>query len=275
MKTKENSPNCPRLAVAGRPGDVPLIEREVPRARWGVSLDRESSPWQGRVLSAFGLSPSPQGDLEAIMSRTLIRPALTGCILLTCVHGLGAREGRVSPVLTARPVQASRLVSATSNDPAPIRTQAPMTLPAEAPAPVAGSMTAQHSSSTAAAAGVIDGSCSQCGTSGCGSDRPYDPRTCGHKKRATHPICDPCQYQQFGYVPTCWSLWPQPLSYDHCCPHPIVPQLPQQMISQYGSPFPKPAETKPPATPPQGEGQPKEKSEKPADELKKTKPEGR
>jgi len=55
--------------------------------------------------------------------------------------------------------------------------------------------------------------------------------------------CNRDAWNAFGYTPTCWGLWPKPLCYDHC-PGPIIPRLPLHLLSQYGSPLPKPATTK-------------------------------
>ena len=87
---------------------------------------------------------------------------------------------------------------------------------------------------TAEDGGCVGGSCgSSSGGSGknCGPCPPpfihYTPKvpcirfkcTCGK------PVCDICDMPGYGYYPTCWRPWDQPLNYN--CPVPTPTQLVQ------------------------------------------------
>jgi hypothetical protein len=93
-----------------------------------------------------------------------------------------------------------------------------------------------------------------CGPAGCGPSCTPAPTCAGHcdshccpgpyvhctpqlpclkyKKACGKPICDVCDYEGYGYYPTCWRAWNVPVNY--VCPVPTPTQLVHplpQMIS--------------------------------------------
>jgi hypothetical protein len=184
------------------------------------------------------------------MSWSLMRSSLVGLALVATGQQVCAREFVIYP--THRPAKKVGLAAPAGHERSLLPTvqsqhaQLPNPAAEASPAELSTSLHRMSPDSSPAEMATAGCSASCCGVSHrapFAGSRVYDPRTCGHKIRATHPICNPCQMRQFGYVPTCWSLWPEPPSYDHC-PCPNIPQLPQDLISQYGSPLPKPASPK-------------------------------
>ena len=105
------------------------------------------------------------------------------------------------------------------------------------------------------AATAGEGSCGAggCGAPGCGADPgckhcpgPYihwTPKVphFKFKKVCGKPICDTCDMPGYGYYPTCWRPWDQPLNY--FCPVPTPTQLvhPPAALVPYAETLPVPS----------------------------------